>query len=73
MNPNTLFANSCWFCLGLLTTFFIMTRLCKEPTYEQGVRDTMETAVQEGVALKEIHNDKIIYRFKELHKIGYEN
>jgi hypothetical protein len=43
------------------------------PTYEQGVKDTHKEAYSHGLMTKEIDkDDKVIYRWAETHKLGYE-
>jgi hypothetical protein len=42
-------------------------------TYEQGVKDTHKEAHSHGLMTKEIDkDDKVIYRWAETHKLGYE-
>jgi hypothetical protein len=44
-----------------------------ERTYEQGVKDTHKEAHSHGLMTKEIDkDDKVIYRWVETHKLGYE-
>ena len=44
-----------------------------ERTYEQGVKDTHKEAHSHGLMTKEIDkDDKVIYRWAETHKLGYE-
>jgi hypothetical protein len=44
-----------------------------DPVYKQGVLDTYKEAYENGHMEKEItKDDKVIYRWKHLEKIGYE-
>jgi len=41
--------------------------------YMDGVRDTQKEAYEHGLMIKTIDkNDKVVYSWKELHNIGYE-
>lgn len=43
-------------------------------TYRDGVKDTHKEAFEMGLMKKEIDkDDKVIYRWVETHKLGYEN
>lgn len=45
----------------------------KSGAYAKGVKDTHKEAYEHGLMEKEItKDDKVIYRWKELHKIGEE-
>ena len=44
-----------------------------DPMYKKGVLDTHKEAYENGHMVKEItKDDKVIYRWKHLEKIGYE-
>jgi len=63
--------------VGIVVGVFIMFILLKifphTKHYYQGIEDTHKEAFEHGLMVKEIDkDDKVIYRWKELHSIGYE-
>lgn len=65
-------------CSFLLGAFLIGLFVCSFPKgsspYIDGVADTHKEAFKQGLMTKEITaDDKVIYRWIETHKLGYEN
>jgi hypothetical protein len=60
--------------VGIFATVVIVVSFASvERTYEQGVKDTLKEACSHGLMTKEIDkDDKVIYRWSETHKLGYE-
>jgi hypothetical protein len=66
------------FCIGVLTGAFALGIYCSffaqnTKMYRDGVEATYKEAFAQGLMVKEItEDDKVIYRFIETHKIGYD-
>jgi hypothetical protein len=66
-------------CLILIVLFSLMivhygsTRTGFEQGKQQGIADTHKEAFKHGLMVKEItKDDKVIYRWVDTHKLGYE-
>jgi hypothetical protein len=60
--------------VGSLSLVLLMIALPKEfRIYQEGVRDTQREAYENGHMVKEVSkDDEVIYRWRHLEKIGYE-
>lgn len=65
------------FLIGVVSVVCIVSgcisKVILETSYYHGVRDTYNEAYKNGHMVKEItEDDKVVYRWKHLEKIGYE-
>ena len=71
---NEKFISCGWPVLIFVGMIFIMLAFEKHTTfYMDGVRDTKREAYEHGLMIKTLDkDDKVVYSWKELHNIGYE-
>jgi hypothetical protein len=59
--------------ISLTAVFLSLCPSVSYPYYDKGVKDTHKEAFEMGLMKKEIDkDDKVIYRWSETHKLGYE-
>lgn len=68
------------FITGILLGLILAVGICSvnggkhTRNYLEGVKSVQKEAFEHGLMIKEVDkNDRVIYRWVETHKIGYEN